>query len=330
MTLQALQVTKTARLGDPGEETMQQRGDARKRLDDKIQKLVNKINTAYTHKRVETVLQLPVLYSAATNLSVTKLSKSQESKIDEFMKEFNDEGEKIFSLLEHIATACDELDDALDAALQSRRATINGIKDIAAKNESLLEEYHKRQTAAGTTALMGGFGTILGAIAAPFTLSMSLAVSEASLALSGEAIAYQLSDFIRYEINNSNLGTKANEAMEQDQRCTNNVTTKENALNKLVSEYDKQKVQHEHPFMFLCAAPAVTFAVADIAIGTIGFAITIGERTYLHNLWNSPEPQDIAELHMKVAELQGKLNKLYNMKETFRSKQVCHCESCIQ
>ena len=33
VTLQALQVTKTASLGDPGEETIQQRGDARKRLD---------------------------------------------------------------------------------------------------------------------------------------------------------------------------------------------------------------------------------------------------------------------------------------------------------
>ena len=138
---------------------------------------------------------------------------------------------------------------------------------------------------------------------------MLLAVSEASLAVSGTAITYQLADFIYYEIKNSNLGTKANEAMEQDQRCTNNVTTKENALNKLVSEYETQKVQPkvqpEHPFMLLCAAPVATIAVADIAIGTIGFAITVGESIYLHNLWNSPEPQDILELHVKVAELQG-------------------------
>ena len=250
------------------------------------------------------------------------------------MNEFDDEGEKIFSVLERIATACDELDDALDAAIQSRRATINAIKDVAAKKESLLEEYRKRQTAAGTTARIGGCGTILGAIAAPVTFGMSLAVSEASLAVSGTAITYQLADFIYYEIKNSNLGTKANEAMEQDQKSTNNVTTKENALNKLVSEYETQKVQPkvqpEHPFMLLCAAPVATIAVADIAIGTIGFAITVGESIYLHNLWNSPEPQDILELHIKVTELQGKLNKLYNMKETFRSKQVRHCESCIQ
>ena len=72
----------------------------------KIQKLVNKINIVYTHKHFKTVLQLPVVYSAATNLSVNKLTKSQESEIDEFMKEFDDEGEKIFSLLERIATAC--------------------------------------------------------------------------------------------------------------------------------------------------------------------------------------------------------------------------------
>ena len=37
VTLQALEFTKTASLGDLGEETIQQKGDARKRLEDKIQ-----------------------------------------------------------------------------------------------------------------------------------------------------------------------------------------------------------------------------------------------------------------------------------------------------
>ena len=36
VALEALQVTKTASLRDPGEETIKQRGDARKRSDDKI------------------------------------------------------------------------------------------------------------------------------------------------------------------------------------------------------------------------------------------------------------------------------------------------------
>ena len=58
-------------------------------------------------------------------------------------EEFDDEDEKIFSLLECIATACDELDDALDAAIQSRRATINAIKDIAAKKKACLKSIAK-------------------------------------------------------------------------------------------------------------------------------------------------------------------------------------------
>ena len=59
------------------------------------------------------------------------------------MKEFDDEGEKIFSLLERIATACDELDDALDAAIKSRKETINAVKDIAAKKKACLKNIIK-------------------------------------------------------------------------------------------------------------------------------------------------------------------------------------------
>ena len=143
-----------------------------------------------------------VLCPAATSVSVPKPSPSQDNELDKIEKEFDDEGEKIFSLLERIATACDELEVALEADIQSKRNIMKVLDDIADKKESL---FKKSKTVAGITA---GVGIVLGPV----------------LGLIGGAIATQVVDSHSYEMDIQCLTNQADNAVKQDQKNTENVT----------------------------------------------------------------------------------------------------------
>lgn len=212
VTLEPLQVTKTASLEDPVEEIIEKIVDTRKTLDKKIQRLVHNIYADIAPKLIQP--ESFVNYNEAT----PDPSPSQE-ELDKIEKEFEDESEKIFNLLEHIAIACDELEEALEAAIQSKGNTMKVLDDIADKKETLLKKYHEEQTVAGIAA---GSGAVL----APLTLGWSLSLSRAAIG----TLVYKSHS---YKKEKSRLAGQGSDARKQDQKSTENVEKKTKALTAL-------------------------------------------------------------------------------------------------